>query len=68
MMLRLYIPVLLLLGLSIWQWALIMQARQIVDFAVREGARAGSLQHAEPAAIEQGLVSGLAPLWVGNAD
>jgi Flp pilus assembly protein TadG len=62
------IPVMLLLGLAIWQWALIMQARQIVDFAVREGARSGSLQHAEPVAIERGLMSGLAPLWVGNAD
>jgi Flp pilus assembly protein TadG len=62
------IPVMLLLGLAIWQWAIIMQARQIIDFAVREGARSGSLQHAEPVAIERGLISGLAPLWVGNAD
>lgn len=58
------VPVLLLIGLLIWQWALILQARQVVDFAVREAARSGAVGHAEPEAIEQGLISGLVPLWV----
>lgn len=60
------VPVLLLIGLLIWQWALVLQARQIVDFAVREAARYGAVGHAEPEAIEQGLVSGLVPLWVSS--
>jgi len=60
------VPVLLLVGLLIWQWALVLQARQVVDFAVREGARYGAVGHAEAEAIEQGLASGLAPLWVNS--
>lgn len=59
-------PVLLLIGLLIWQWALVLQARQVIDFAVREAARYGAVGHAEPEAIEQGLVSGLVPLWVSS--
>ncbi len=58
------VPVMLLLGLLIWQWALVMQSRAIVDFAAREAARSGALGHAAPEAIEQGIISGLTPLWV----
>jgi hypothetical protein len=58
----------LLLGLLIWQWALVMQSRAIVDFAAREGARSGALGHAAPDAVERGIVSGLTPLWVSNTD
>ena len=62
------VPAMLLLGLLIWQWALVMQSRAIVDFAAREGARSGALGHAAPDAIEQGIVSGLTPLWVTDTD
>jgi hypothetical protein len=62
------VPVMLLLGLLIWQWALVMQSRAIVDFAAREAARYGALSHAAPEAIEQGIISGLTPLWVSNAE
>ena len=62
------VPAMLLLGLLIWQWALVMQSRAIVDFAAREGARSGALGHAAPEAIEQGIVSGLTPLWVTDTD
>lgn len=57
-------PLVLLLGLAVWQWALILQARQIAEAGVREAARAGSLGHAEIAAIEEGFARGLAPLWL----
>jgi hypothetical protein len=62
------VPAMLLLGLLIWQWALVMQSRAIVDFAAREAARYGALGHAAPEAIEQGIISGLTPLWVSNAE
>jgi len=62
------VPVMLLLGLLIWQWALVMQSRAIVDFAAREAARYGALGHAAPEAIEQGIISGLTPLWVTNTE
>ncbi len=60
-------PLLLFLGLSLWQWALIIQARQIVESAVREAVRGGAVGHAEVSAIEEGLLLGLAPLWVETA-
>lgn len=62
------VPAMLLLGLLVWQWALVMQSRAIVDFAAREAARYGALGHAAPEAIEQGIISGLTPLWVTNAE
>jgi len=62
------LPVMLLLGLLIWQWGLVMQARAVVDYAAREAARSGALGHASPAAVEQGMTLGLSPLWVSNSD
>ena len=62
------LPVMLLLGLLIWQWGLVIQARAVVDYAAREAARAGALGYASPEAIEQGMTSGLSPLWVSNSD
>ena len=58
------LPLVLLLGLGTWQWALVMQARSIVDAGVREAVRAGTMGHAEVHAIEAGLARGLTPLWV----
>lgn len=62
------LPVMLMLGLLIWQWGLVMQARAVIDYAAREAARSGALGHALPEAIERGMTSGLAPLWVSNSD
>lgn len=59
------LPLVLLAGLALWQWALIVQARQIIDSAIREAVRSGATGNAEVAAIEDGLAFGLAPLWLG---
>lgn len=56
-------PVLLLLGLSALQWALVFHARQAIEHAAIEAARAGSLGNALPHAIETGLARGLLPYW-----
>ena len=61
------LPVVLLLGLGTWQWALLMQARALIDAGVREAVRAGATGHAEVHAIETGLAKGLTPLWVDHA-
>ena len=56
-------PVVLLLGLGALQWALVFHARQAIEHATIEAARAGSVGHALPAAIETGLARGLLPYW-----
>jgi len=56
-------PVLFMLGLGALQWALVFHARQAVEHAAIEAARAGSLGHALPEAIEAGLARGLLPFW-----
>ncbi len=56
-------PVVLLLGLGALQWALIFHARQAVEYAVIEAARAGSVGHGLPAALDAGLARGLLPFW-----
>jgi hypothetical protein len=57
-------PLILLIGLGVWQWGLILQARQIAELGVREAVRSGSVGQAEVEAIKEGLAYGLAPLWV----
>ena len=59
-------PIVLLLGLSALQWALVFHGHQAISHAAIEGARAGSLDHASAAAIERGLARGLAP-WLYGA-
>jgi hypothetical protein len=56
-------PVLLVLGLGALQWALVFHARQAVEHAAIEAARAGSRGHALPEAIATGLARGLLPYW-----
>lgn len=61
-------PLVLWLGLSIFQWGLVFHGRYAVNHALQEAARAGSVQHADPAAIELGLARGLVPYLYGSAD
>lgn len=58
-------PIVLLLGLGALQWALLLHARTAVEYALFEAARAGSVAHARPDAIEAGLARGLLPFWQG---
>lgn len=60
------LPVLLIVGLGALQFGLILQARQALNFALLEAARAGSVDHADPAAIRMGLARGLMP-WLNGA-
>ena len=59
-------PIVLLLGLSTLQWALVFHGHQAISHAAIEGARAGSVDHAHASAIERGLARGLAP-WLYGA-
>lgn len=58
-------PVVLLLGLLAIQWSLVFQARSGLSHALLEAARAGSVDHAQPEAIDAGLVRGLMPFVFG---
>ena len=62
------VPVLLLLGLAAIQFALVYQARHALTAALHEAARAGSVAHAAPEAIREGLAGGLLPWLFGAAD
>ena len=57
------VPLVLLLGLGVWQWALVLHARQIIEFAASEAVRAGSLVHATEPSIDGGLALGLSSFW-----
>lgn len=59
-------PIVLLLGLGALQWALVFHARGALEYALFEAARAGSVAHAEPDAIEEGLARGLLAFWQGS--
>src|SRR5690606_14255866 len=56
-------PVLLMLGLGALQWAMVFHARQAIEHAAIEAARAGSVGNALPEAIERGFARGLLPYW-----
>lgn len=60
------LPVLLLAGLGALQLALLYRAQHVLNHAVFEAARAGSLAHASPEAVRDGLARGLAP-WLHGA-
>ena len=60
------LPVLLLAGLGTLQLALLYRAQHALNHAVFEAARAGSLAHASPEAVRDGLARGLAP-WLHGA-
>lgn len=57
------LPVVLLLALGALQWALVFHARQAIEHAVIEAARAGSVGQARTDAIFAGLARGLLPYW-----
>lgn len=59
------VPIVLLLGLGALQWALLFHARTALEYALLEAARAGSVAHARPGAVEAGLARGLMPFWFG---
>ena len=59
------LPILLIVGLGALQFALILQARHALNFALIEAARAGSVEHAEPTAIRTGMARGLLPWLYG---
>jgi hypothetical protein len=61
------LPVLLLLGLGVIQFALVYQARHALDYALWQAARAGSVAHADRDAIVAGLATGMTP-WLSGAD
>ncbi len=61
-------PIVLLLGMSVLQWALVFHGRGAVAHAAQEAARAGSVAHGSAQAIEAGLARGLSPWLHGAAD
>lgn len=58
------LPLLLALGLCAWQWALVLQARQLLEHAAGEAVRAGAVAQASEASIDQGLARGLIAFWM----
>ncbi len=60
------VPLCLLLGLGALQWALLMHARHVIEYALQRAARHAATLHGSPEAIEQGLAVGLIPLWGGQ--
>jgi hypothetical protein len=62
------LPLLFMVGLGAVQFALVMHARQALNFALIEAARAGSVGHAEAGAIRSGLSRGLVPWLYGAND
>jgi hypothetical protein len=62
------IPILLFVGLGALQFALVFHARQALQLAVLEGARAGSVTHAAMGAIDSGIARGLVPYLYGASD
>jgi len=59
------LPVLALVGLSALQFALVMEQKNALTYALEEAVRSGSTGHATSDAIEAGLARGLMPVLVG---
>lgn len=59
-------PLILLLGMTGVQYALMYNAKTNVTYASYEAARAGAINHADPKAIEDGLLKGMLPLFIAN--
>ena len=57
------LPVLMLIGLGIVQYALVYEAKSSLNYATLLSARAGALDHARPEALRVGFAKGLAPLY-----
>jgi hypothetical protein len=58
------IPILLILLLGSLQFVFIYQAKQTLNYATFVATRAGALNQGDMGAIREGLVAGLAPLFV----
>lgn len=61
------VPVVLLIGFSILQWALIWQARHALEYGAQGAALSGATSHGGKQAIEQGFGAAMGPFW-GLAD
>ncbi|MBV8464661.1 MAG: pilus assembly protein [Burkholderiales bacterium] len=61
------LPVLLVLVYGIIQFALIFQARAVLNHATMMAARAGALHNGDKAAMRTALASGLTPLFAHDA-
>lgn len=59
-------PLVILLGMIGIQYALMYNAKTNITYASYEAARAGAINHADPQAIEDGLLKGLLPLLSTN--
>ena len=62
------IPILLLLLLASLQFVFIYEAKQTLNYATFAATRAGALNNGNMAAIQEGLASGLAPLFSHGLD
>lgn len=59
-------PLVILLGMIGMQYALMYNAKTNITYASYEAARAGAINHADPQAIEDGLLKSLLPLLSTN--
>lgn len=62
------IPILLLLLLASLQFVFVYEAKLALNYATFVGTRAGALHNGSMAAIQDGLASGLAPLFAHGKD
>ena len=62
------LPVVLVLGLSVVQWAYIHEARGYLDHATFMAARAGALNQAERSAMQNAFARAMTPLHIGRAE
>ncbi len=59
-------PLCMIVGLGALQWALVLQARHGLDYAVEQGARYAAVQYGRGEAINKGLAKGLQPFWLSR--
>jgi hypothetical protein len=62
------VPILLILLLASLQFVFIYEAKQTLNYATFAGTRAGALNHGDMAAIQDGLISGMTPLFNHGED
>lgn len=61
------VPVVLLIGLAVIQWALVWQARHALEYAALRAAQVSATEHGSAQGVRAGLADGLGPLW-GESD
>ncbi|TCK03632.1 polymorphic toxin-type HINT domain-containing protein [Marinobacterium mangrovicola] len=57
------LPIVALLMLGGAEWARIYEAKTTLDHAAVQGARYGSVDHAQPSAIQRGIAQGMLPFY-----